>query len=290
MQKVQSQKSKGKYQKYIKHKKGVKKIIEVPSQLKNKDFRFFLVRANDKKPAQKSWTTKNNYTYDQVEKWYGNYGVLCGKGNLVVLDFDDMDYFMKVRDKLPVTFTVLSAGRQLPHLYYIITDMPNRMKKIGIDDEQGNRVCDVQASRTGVVGPNSKINGKEYKVIMDLPIKQIKLQQIKQALGIKENDIKQRREYKGEPVFNNIKVASAYAALYMAGVEINYDINMKCPFHDMNGNGNLSVTPSGKIYCFHCLRDMYCDEFLAEYLHIPYYTAKKIRDLIENLYKDKQNK
>src|SRR5210317_1090481 len=97
----------------------------IPKQLKNPLFRFILIGSNGKIPLEKQWQTVNNYEHNSVTlqthiKNKGNYGVATGFGNLVVLDFDSLDAYNKVCGYLPDTFSVLSASKKYPHLYYIV--------------------------------------------------------------------------------------------------------------------------------------------------------------------------
>ena len=67
----------------------------IPVQLQKEEFRFVKIERNTKKPIGYDWTTKNYKFNDQnLLDWLkieGNsYGVVCGFGGLIVLDFDDL--------------------------------------------------------------------------------------------------------------------------------------------------------------------------------------------------------
>ena len=64
----------------------------IPKQLQKEGIRFVLLKPRDKAPFENNWSTFSNYAYDDpklveyLEKG-GNYGILCGSKNLIVIDF-----------------------------------------------------------------------------------------------------------------------------------------------------------------------------------------------------------
>ena len=99
--------------------------MRIPIQLRNTEFRFFLVKRGDKTPFEKRWNSDNCYKFfskklnNHIENG-GNYGICTGYGNLIVIDFDDEAYQKKKSPLLPKTFTVKSAGKGLKHFYYVL--------------------------------------------------------------------------------------------------------------------------------------------------------------------------
>lgn len=66
-------------------------MIEIPKQLRRATFKFIPLKG--KRPIEKDWTRKN-YAWDEerIQKHIrdgGNYGVVCGYGNLLVIDLDE---------------------------------------------------------------------------------------------------------------------------------------------------------------------------------------------------------
>jgi hypothetical protein len=147
-------------------------VNKIPIQLRNPAFRFIKVRKGDKRPLEAHWTTELNYPYDapELQNWLnegGNYGVLGGYGNLVIVDFDDLAA-QKAIGEVPDTFVVKSGGRGAPHLYFIL-DKP--IAKYPIKDSHGRTLIDVQGMGAQVVGPNSKlVTGGKYEVASQFPI------------------------------------------------------------------------------------------------------------------------
>ena len=100
--------------------------MKVPKQLQDPDFRFFLIGNNSKLPIEKSWNKLNCYPFfhEKLIAHKGNYGIVCGRGSLIVIDFDCREFYNTVAHKLPPTFTVLSASKQLPCSKYLFLNLP----------------------------------------------------------------------------------------------------------------------------------------------------------------------
>lgn len=260
-------------------------MVKLPTQLRVPELRFCLINADTKIPFEKDWSGAKNYAYDSsvLSQHKGNYGIVCGKGNLVVLDFDDSIYHESVKSKLPETFVVTTAGKRLPHYYYFLDG--DMFKKIGIN-QNNVRVCDIQAMGSQVVGPGSSYNRRYYEP-NDEEIAHINLQKLKEVFGDVFtkylHQMKPIRSFEGvTPNFE--KKDLALGALKVCKVDIYVEGNMRCPFHGMNGKGNLSILDTGLIYCFHCNFSGWADEFIAKVKNIPLFEAKKIMELIQQLY------
>ena len=274
--------------------------MKIPSPLCDPEFRFFLVGNNSKIPMEKSWNLLNCYPFfhEKIVNHNGNYGICTGYGGLIVIDFDSKDYYNQVGHKLPPTFTVLSAGKRLPHMYYILKGQ--MFKKIGVDnyfdlvsktritdikkiseyDKQAEkmkhgdylkwlaerktsiiRVCDIQADRSGIVGPGSVINRRYYNVSNDRELATITLEELQGVFDIKS---KYRKEYTGSTEGSPEKVQSTINKLVKMGIKRTSQDMFKCPLHDMAGKGNLIVLDTGRIWCFHCLKLWWTGEELEK--------------------------
>lgn len=154
-------------------------MVEIPKQLQNEKFRFVLIAPRAKNPYETQWSTKNNYPYnhDEIIDHHGNLGVVCGCGNLIVLDIDKETY-KKYFDNCLDTFTVEtgSGGR---HYYFICDEQFARNYYV-----LGDRAGELRVSKSQVVIPNSiHPNGNEYKVVNDIGIKPITKVQVRELLG-----------------------------------------------------------------------------------------------------------
>jgi len=150
-------------------------MAEIPPKVRRDELRFIPLKSRDKIPLEKQWGTANNYRYDDSHlsnhlSKGGNYGVVCGCGNLIVIDFDSEEVQNKVVERLPKTFTVRSGGGLL-HKYFI----SDRTDSFKILDEDGRTLADVQGRGKQVVGPGSiHPNGRMYEVVDDSDISFIK--------------------------------------------------------------------------------------------------------------------
>jgi hypothetical protein len=222
-------------------------MIRVPKQLQNPEFRFFLATHNDKLPIEKLWNSTKNYPFfhERLLRHHGNYGIVTGFGNVIVLDFDSREYYESMCNKLPVTFTVLSARKKLPHLYYILNG--EMFKKVGID-VKGKRVLDIQGDHCGIVAPGSTIDRSYYHIINNRPLTEIDLNLLK---TIFEFNPRKRQEFIGDTTPRPEKVQETLNILHGLGMKETKPLIFKCPFHEMQGTGNLHVLDDGKLYCFH---------------------------------------
>jgi len=135
--------------------------ITIPPQLQNPKFRFCLLKTKSKVPFEKNWAN-NGYKFNDSKliSWItagGNYGVIGGYGDLVILDKDT--------DELPIdlkTFCVRTGSGGMH--FYIITDYKNN--HVFINGMGEVRAKNYQAVAPGCIHPN----GKKYIIEKDLPI------------------------------------------------------------------------------------------------------------------------
>lgn len=154
------------------------KMIKIPYQLQRPEFRFIKVKSQSKQPIELEWQKTKNYKFDDSEllehiKKGGNYGVVCGEGNLIVLDCDDLRFAEEVIVKLPPTF-VVETGRGGKHLYFISDCNENFVFQFG-----ELRAKNMQVIGAGSVHPNGRI----YKVEKNLPIARISQIRLKELLA-----------------------------------------------------------------------------------------------------------
>jgi len=174
-------------------------------QLQEDIFAFCKVQKRDKKPFEPGWSKKGYKWNDPgLQAWLdagGNYGVLGGHGDLIILDADDMDRLqeLKVIEALPETFTVRTPGRGGMHFYYIC---PGAGKKMALYDPEKKEkdkngreiyahVADLASHGMQCVGPTSVRHFpgeaeeyRSYQVINDIPITKITLEQLQEAIKI----------------------------------------------------------------------------------------------------------
>lgn len=226
----------------------------IPKWLQNPEFRFYLIRKNGKLPMEKKWNSENNYPFFHSKlinhlEFGGNYGICTGYANLIIIDFDDFNYYKSIRKQLPYTFTTVSAGKRCPHYYYILKG--EMIQKTGIDDKQGKRVCDIQSSRAGIVAPGSSVDRKYYEVHNDRPIATITLESLQRIFpGILTKAAGKHKEYTSTPDKESVIVTMEI--LKHNKVERTGEKNYACPFHTSEGKKSLTILNDGSLYCFHC--------------------------------------
>jgi len=180
----------------------VEPINFIPEQLWNPEFRFLKLRPKGKEPTgdSKGWQ-ENNFKFDDEEfiKYLasgGNYGVIGGYGNLILIDADSEE-IRRIADELPETFTI-KTGSPEPYKkhYYYIAD--NKIKPIRFTAEKLGDLGDVRSVGQYVVGANClHPKGGVYKIIKDIPITKITEEEIREAFKefIEKDLVTEFKEY-----------------------------------------------------------------------------------------------
>ena len=168
------------------------RLIEIPRELKDPSLRFIKVRAREKRGIEKNWQNKNHYTYyspkinNHIEK-NGNYGVLCGIADLIVIDCDIVPGMNKAplseeiwkNPNLPRTLEVMTGGGGV-HLYYFCPEFTEKV----ILEKDGVHYGEVQGKGAYVVAPNSiHASGKFYEITNSAPISTITKKQLFSGIG-----------------------------------------------------------------------------------------------------------
>lgn len=230
--------------------------IVIPEQLKKDSFRFIKIAMDGpsarKRPLETDWQNNNNYTFfnGRIDEWIfngNNYGIVCGYGNLAVIDADDPEIEFLVLNRLPKTFTV-RTGSGGKHYYYIIPDLEKKFVLTKGDKHYG----EIQWKNSQVVGPNSiHPNGNHYIVVGDYAIATISNQHIKEIFNnfIKKDEPK--REYQGENPHQYIdlsKIINLENFRQKGGEYVGSN-----PQHGSSTGGNFSINiEKGLFHCFRC--------------------------------------
>ena len=123
------------------------------------------VAPGEKACKHQNWPSLATTDVDQVGVWNAinadyNTAAVCLPDGICVLDADSPD-LEKLLPQLPDTFTVRSAGKGLPHYYFLQTA---RSRALGNRSAKG--LFDFQQSRKYVVGPGSVLaeTGRTYDI------------------------------------------------------------------------------------------------------------------------------
>ena len=160
-------------------------MIEVPRQLQKPDFRFLRLQKKEKIPlGEETKWQENNYKFDDEIllnhlKNDGNYAIIGGYGRLVLIDADSKE-IEEICEKMTDTFTIKTGSpEEWKKHYFFITD--RKMKGIRLTEKKVGDLGDVRSIGQYVVAPNSiHPKGGTYKIIKDLPIAIMSVQQIKE--------------------------------------------------------------------------------------------------------------
>ncbi len=174
----------------------------IPEQLWDENFRFLKLRPRGKEPTGDSvgWQ-KNNYQYLDTEFQQhvangGNYGIIGGFGNLILID-SDSEEITKIADSMPETFTVKTGSPEAyKKHYFYIADRP--IKPIRLTANKLGDLGDVRSVGQYVVGAGSiHPSGNEYKVLKDLPIAKITEDEVREIFKdyIDKNEPTEFKEY-----------------------------------------------------------------------------------------------
>lgn len=229
------------------------KIDEYP------ELRFCRVLKGTKKPFEEGWTEKP-YTWQEIQQFIDNenYGVLCGYGDLAVIDSDKPELQKHIEEILPETFKVRTGSGGV-HNYYIVPGLQNKIiletKLIGTDVSW--HWGEVQWKGQQVIGPGSlHPNGKIYEPINELPIVTLTPEQLLSAIQpfmkeTKEAEISKEAEIKNYgSAIDDLSVASIWGT---AGLKQHNNEYYGChPIHGSEGGSNFWINPSKNTW--HCFR------------------------------------
>jgi len=154
--------------------------MDIPKQLKNKKFRFIKIVPGKKRPVEDDWAKSNNYKFNEPEfqeylKTAKSYGVVCGYGNLAIIDCDTQEVAQEILMRLPETFIVKTGSGGL-HFYYIIKDLDKKivMQKYDKETKEEKHYGEIQFDGAQCIGASSlHPSGKHYEIFKDSSIKEI---------------------------------------------------------------------------------------------------------------------
>lgn len=226
--------------------------MNIPEKLKIDEARIIPLGVKSKRCIETSWQ-KSNYKWDdpKIQNHKGNLGMLCGHG-IIVIDADDKEIEQIVERDLPETFTVQTGGGG-KH-YFLKSDIEKRiiLYKNPYEKEKIH-LGEIQAKGQQVVIPPSiHPNGKQYKVLKDVPIATVDSDTIKfvfrNYVKIKEITTQNEKVYKNA----NISITDVIdiSRLKKIGGE---EYQGEHPFHGSTGGTNFCVNLRKDMW--HCFRD-----------------------------------
>jgi len=168
--------------------------------LSKESFRYIKLKPDSKMPLEAWKNEQNQYSYEQIKDYDGNIGVVCGKGNLLVIDFDQMSAYEKYKDLLPDTLEV-KTGKGM-HLYLKYAENPEfSYKKPGWGEI---RAKDCYVVAPGSIHPETK---KTYNIVKSVPVQEITKKELDEF--IEKSDEKEKQNNAEETKHSDDKSRSA---------------------------------------------------------------------------------
>jgi len=267
--------------------------IEIPGQLKKEEFRFLPLEG--KKPLLPKWV-EFNYPYNHPAiqshiKAGKNYGVVCGYGNLVVIDVDYPkneekiknfeEVVRKLESELPATFTVKSGGGGL-HFYYVTT-REIQSTNIEIDGIH----IDIQSKGKQVVGANCihPTTKKRYEIVKNVDIAKINVFDLylffTPLLRTENKQLNQPKTY-----LNNL-LNLILKKLKCKDKGKYYVCN--CPFHKPDNHPSFAIYKNSHLAVDFHDNHIYLLKELAEKLNLKEITEKELEKENENSIKARKD-
>lgn len=175
--------------------------MEIPKQLQNLDFRFLFLKEKGKEPLPQmiNWQNESNVPFNNPMLEFhinggGNYGIIGGYGNLILIDTDNKE-IEKIAETLPETFTIKTGSpEEYKKHYYYICD--KAIKGIRLSKEKVGDLGDIRGIGQYVVAPNSiHPSGNKYEIIKNVGIKRITEEEIINAFNnyIQKNNFENKK-------------------------------------------------------------------------------------------------
>lgn len=221
----------------------------VPYQLQNDSFGFVKLKPKSKIPLEQDWPNKP-HSFKEAQEWLskgGNYGVLGGFGNLIIIDADTQELEEVLKNHLPATFTV-KTGKGYHH-YYLCSELNKKIVLKQADSHHG----EIISKGSQVVGPGSihPESGKVYSIAADLPIKELSGENLFSQLSDFITPEYPRKDPETE--VSNLSIVSV---LEKAGIHLERkgtELRGSHPVHGSANNSNFCVSPEKNLwYCYRC--------------------------------------
>ena len=159
-------------------------VFKLPSNLLNQGFRFVKVTPKGKNPIETGWPnlTPSPQEIEGHVQQGGNYGLLSGYGDLVILDTDSEELEAIAAAELPETFTV--STKKGKHRYYRCKALAiERKKSLSVN---GSQAGDFQSGGNNfVVGPGSiHPSGRLYSIERDISVAEVSREDLAPMLAL----------------------------------------------------------------------------------------------------------
>lgn len=232
--------------------------MKIPLRLQDERIRFCKIRKGTKKPFETDWPNKQ-YTWKEIQEWLdkedGNYGILCGPGDLAIIDADKPELQYAVDAMFPKTYMIKTPGGGT-HNYYFIPGLKQKM----IIEPDGNHLGEVQSTGTQCVGPGSiHPNGGMYSEMNQNQIATVNFEDLikvlkpfmKEEITETEETAKSEKSFSENSKIDDLSVTDIWgtSGLHKSDDEW-YGAH---PIHGSSGGMNFWINPQKNIWhCFRC--------------------------------------
>ncbi len=243
--------------------------IEIPRQLKNKDFRFIRVDTTTKRPIDKEWSIKNNFEFDDkliTERLQNDdsVGVVGGFGNLLPIDSDTILLTSWIEDNLPKTYEVLSGSNIEYKKHFIFKTLTPKHKsvlEIVNEDKSSTHYGEIQGIGAQVIIAGCKHkSGNRYKSLNDLEIAELSdelynrlIETFSNVKEVTEQDAKkfQTRDFKSDDIENQLNITHVFDPIGMQ--QNKNEFFGPHPIHGSETGMNFFINPTkNNWHCFRC--------------------------------------
>lgn len=231
--------------------------IVIPKALQKNNLSFVKVGRRSKAAIESGWNKTANYKFNDPEllqhlKNGNNYGLMGGVGNIVIIDCDTKEITRAVKEGLPPTLT-----SKTPHGHHFIFECEELKSPIRLYNKDHINVGDVQSIGKYVVAPNSiSSSGKKYKIVNDIPITKIPVEQLRLTLNewiVKPKFPNHETELKKSGMTSDILPIEKVIDLSLLEQKHNGSYQGSHPIHGSSGGTNFSVNVDlGLWHCFRC--------------------------------------
>ena len=231
-------------------------MIEIPTRLKVPTFRFILLKAGTKIPFEKEWQSKNNYAFDDTKlldhlNKGGNYGIVTGYGNLLIIDADT-DIINKIVKEGGIDNTFTVSSRPGRYHYYYIADGFDGTKPLDAGDKDNDKnLGHIKWVGGQVVAPGSihPESHKPYELVNDIPIAAITSDKIHEVFAKFFEVEVERAEQEYIPRSNELSITNVVSTAGMVKQGDGYI--GKHPTHGSETGHNFKIVPNKNWwYCY----------------------------------------
>lgn len=222
---------------------------KIPQQLQKEHFGFVKLKPKTKIPFEQNWQNKP-CSYKDIQTWIdqgGNYGVMGGYGELIIIDADTEVISTIVKKHFPATFTVKTHKGF--HYYYFTKDIQKKIVLKKGDKHYGEIISKgSQVVAPGSIHPNT---GVVYNVSNNINIAKISRELVYSELM--EYIPFEYPQKDDETEISDISIVDVLNKADIQTKRVGSQLVCGHPVHSSTNNNNFVVHPDKNVWhCFRC--------------------------------------